>query len=415
MPHPVLILPGIGGSVLVKTGQEKKRLFKEHVIDNRWMNIAPMSPARMNLWRHDNAATLRRDGVTGVPLGITQEEEGIRALQGLQGVCNIVPEFDLLARPYQELLNNKFHYKYFGGFVDTLVATGAFQENENLQALPYDFRRVLDPHYRKEMFCDMKRMIEAQNRPVVIVGHSLGAILFKWFLTVDVDAKWIKKHVRRFFVVNAPFGGSNTALKAVVSGEYFVPIFSKQFHSSLQLNSGIIMCFPNSYGYLPHEELAIVTGAASTMSAITPMTIARHQVGDAFDAWRALYQPHLDEIMEPLVVPTHIVTCTPTIETLKTFKLRELRELREPREVGVGVGVGVGGGAGVAGVAGVADVEEIAYEVGDSQVSKRSLAVAYDLFNRTSMIRTTIDGCNHINIVSDPRFVQLVINESCTD
>ena len=381
MPHPILILPGIGGSVLVKSGVEKKRIFKEHVVDNRWMNIAPLSSTRMTQWRNDNAAILRRDNVTRHPLGITQLDDSIRAHVGIEGVCNLVPEFELLARPYQDLLNHKFNYKYFGGLVETALESGKFTANENLQALPFDFRRILDPHFREELFINMRKLIEQQGRPVVIVGHSLGAVLFKWFLSVHVNSKWAQRHVKRFFVVNAPFGGSNTALKAVMSGEYFVPIFSKQFHSSLQLNSGIIMCFPNEYAYLQQEALGVVGGVNLTLESIK----ANREGIEAFEVWQALYKPHMDHIMDPSTVLAHIVTCTPNLDTLKTFKLRD-----------------VGGG----------DVEEIAHEHGDGQVSARSLNVAYDLFDSTTTLRTTIDGCHHINIVSDPRFIQLVLEDA---
>ena len=343
----------------------------------------------MALWHHDNAATLRRTSVTGIPLGIDQIENGIRALSGIDGVCDIVPEFELLAKPYQDILNSKYNYKYFRGFIDATIATGKYEVNDNIQALPYDFRRVLDPLFRENMFHEMRRQVESMHSkygPVVIVGHSLGAVLFKWFLSSKVDAKWAKTYVKRLFIVNAPFGGSNTALKAIMSGEYFVPIFSKQFHSSLQLNSGIIMCFPNVHGYELEEPLAIVN-----KKVVSPETLEREHSGtlfqtrDAFDAWYHLYKPHMECIMETICVPTHIVTCMPTLDTLKTFKLRE-----------------VGGG----------DVEEIASELGDGQVSARSLNVAYSLFDSSTMLKTTIDGCHHINIICDPRFAQLVLEEA---
>lgn len=393
MPSPILILPGIGGSILVKHGHEKKRIFKEHIIDNRWMNISPLSTERMNLWQHDNSARLKRSKKCGTPLGIEQNEPHIKPYPGIEGVCGIVPEFELLAKPYQDLLNVKFNYKYFQGFVDAAVATKKFKPNENLRAMPYDFRRVLDPHFRETLFCEMKQTVEdmfnKEGRPVVIVGHSLGAIMFKWFLSVKVDANWARKYVKRFFVVNAPFGGSSTALKAILSGEYFVPIFSKQFHAGLQLNSGIIMCFPNAYGYMQNEQLAIV----DKIGVITPATFETQHSGfnfhaaDAFDTWYELYRPHLNFIMEPVDVATHIVTSNTSLDTLKTFRIRE-----------------VGGG----------DVEEISYENGDGQVSARSLAVGCDLFHGAKMMKSTIDMCHHISIICDPRFARLVLNEAET-
>lgn len=378
---PILILPGIGGSILVKAGHEKRRLFKDVIVDNRWMNISPLSHQRMTQWRNDNSSTLVRNPETSVPIGIRQQEPGIRVYPGTAGICNIAPEFEMLARPYQDLLDMQFNYKYFNTFVNAALENG-YSRDHNIQAIPYDFRRVLDPAVRADLFMQIKSTVEAmclEDGPLVIVGHSLGAVLFKWFLSTSVTRKWVKRHIKCFFVVNAPFGGSVVALKALLSGEYYVPIFSKNFHSALQLNSGILMCLPNLYGYTDDEPLATIESERLTL---TPKTILERE-GDAFDAYRHLYLPFQDCIMDPTSVHAHIVTAAPTLNTVRSFKIGK-----------------VGNG----------DVEDLTFEHGDSQVSARSLSVANDLFDSASTLKTTIEDCQHISLLSDPRFIKLVLD-----
>jgi len=378
---PILILPGIGGSILVKAGHEKRRLFKDVIIDNRWMNISPLSHQRMTQWRNDNTSTLVRNPETGAPLNIRQQEPDIRVFPGIGGICNIAPEFELLARPYQDLLDMQFNYKYFNNFVEAALSRG-FERDHTVRAIPYDFRRVLDPAVREALFDEIKSTVEAmclENGPVIIVGHSLGAVLFKWFLSDQVTKKWMRRHIKCFFVVNAPFGGSVVALKALLSGEYYVPIFSKNFHSALQLNSGILMCLPNLYGYTDDEQLAVIE---NEQTVLTPRTLLERN-GDAFDAYRHLYLPFQDSIMDPCSVHAHIVTAAPTLNTVRTFKIEK-----------------VGNG----------NAEELSHEVGDSQVSARSLRVANDLFDSASTLKTTIDDCQHISVLSDPRFIRIVLD-----
>ena len=367
---PLLIVPGFGGSILVKTGMERKRVFakQKRILDNRWLNIAPLSPRRMDQWNAD--MTGRRTG-NGLEFDMS-----IRPLEGIRGIIDMVPEFELLTTTHQDWLDLNFNYKYFGHLVRALKDDG-YIEDVDLCAAPYDFRAILDPTYRLSWFNDLQIAIEGQGAKAkcVVLCHSLGAVLFKWFLSTHVSAEWAHKHIDRFICVNAPFGGTTVALKALYNGEYFIPIFAKQFQAGLQLNSGILMCLPNEYAYRPDEILGVLE---SRFAGLDSSYIGCHTLKKTATAWRDLYAPHLPAIMTPIDVPAHIVT-TGNIDTLQTFRMRSTGE-----------------------------AEDVAYEPGDGQVAARSLRVAHDLFVGADTFHTHILDCSHIAAVSDPRLIQLV-------
>jgi hypothetical protein len=357
---------------------ERKRVFakQKRILDNRWLNIAPLSPRRMDQWNADMTGRRTEGTIQGLEFDMS-----IRPLEGIRGIIDMVPEFELLTTTHQEWLDLNFNYKYFGHLVRALKDDG-YVEDVDLCAAPYDFRAILDPTYRLSWFNDLQIAIEGQGtqgtegtRKSVVLCHSLGAVLFKWFLSTHVSAEWAHKHVDRFICVNAPFGGTTVALKALYNGEYFIPIFAKQFQAGLQLNSGILMCLPNEYAYRPDEILGVLE---SRFAGLDSSYIGCNTLKKTSTAWRDLYAPHLPAIMTPIDVPAHIVT-TGNIDTLQTFRIRSTGE-----------------------------AEDVAYEPGDGQVAARSLRVAHDLFVGADTFHTHILDCSHIAAVSDPRLIQLV-------
>jgi hypothetical protein len=344
---------------------ERKRLFakQKRILDNRWLNIAPLSPRRMEQWNADmiGVAIKSADCITGLKFDMS-----IRPLEGIRGIIDMVPEFELLTTTHQDWLDLNFNYKYFGHLVRACKDDG-YVADADLRAAPYDFRAILDPVYRARWFNDLQIAIESNDKCVVLC-HSLGAVLFKWFLSTHVSAEWAHRHIDRFISVNAPFGGTTVALKALYNGEYFIPIFAKQFQAGLQLNSAILMCLPNEYAYRPNEILGILDSTY----------IGCNTLKKKCNAWRDLYLPHLPDIMTPIDIPAHIIT-TGNIDTLQTFRIRTTGE-----------------------------AEDIAYEPGDGQVAARSLRVAHDLFVGADTFHTHIQDCSHIAAVSDPRLIHLV-------
>lgn len=407
-PRPIVILPGIGGSILIKRGQEYKTVFGQSVLDNRWMNITPFAKGSLDRWRRDMRVDIVRaeSGASGYRkvVGFANYDADIEPydMGGIGGITNIVPEFSLLAPSYSDFLHRQFHFRYFGTLCDRLTQGGAggaggagFEPKKNLFGLPYDARRLLDPVYRGEYFREIQETIEiaagagTAKKPVMVVAHSMGGVLLKWFLTDFVSPDWIQRHIGRLMIVNAPFGGTTMALRVIISGEYYVPMFHQEFKMALQKMAGILMCLPNGHAYSPEEPLVKMDTPARVLRLqdfMTPVSglFPSDSLQEAFDIWRDMYLPYLPTIMKPLDVkeiPCDLIMGSQQ-PTVKKIKIRREGELPYYTR----------------------------YEYGDGQVPIRSLALAQDIFRGSHVRPLEIPGANHIDVLSHPLFLDAVIS-----
>ena len=373
----------------MKRGQEHKSILNKKVIDNRWMNITPFARDSVTQWTHDMNVDVVRN-VKNTIIGLTNYDPLIEPYDvgGIKGIINIVPEFDLLGEVYQNILHNHFHFRYFEPLCSELLNIG-YEPKESLFGLPYDPRLLLDKQYRITFFQllqdTIERGVDKYSEKAIVVTHSLGGVLLKWFLTTHVSRHWISRNMGKLYIVNAPFGGTTMALRVILSGEYYVPMFHQQFKEPLQRMSGIIMCLPNAYAYGPDEDLVRIDDTQTSLRIQDFHAI--HSDNIAFEMWRDLYHPHLKTIMKPFDVdmPCEILT-SGNNETMNHFKIRKEGELPYACK----------------------------YEPGDGQVPRRSLDVAQQLFIGPRCTFTDIHLSNHIDIVSHPLFIQKILKEAST-
>lgn len=212
---------------------------------------------------------------------------------GLAGIRNVVPEFLLVPPHTQQLLQQAFAFRYMDGMCRFLDRDLGYTAQQDLFGLPYDFRLVLDAGTRATTFEDFRRWIEAgvaaNGRRAVIIAHSMGGVMIKWFLTSHVSQAWIDRHIEHVVGVAVPYGGTPSALRATLCGDYYVPGFHHLFREEFAHNSGMILCFPNSFVYSP-DEPHIVAGT-------NPITTASYgAMADAgvlpFEIYRDLWAPH---------------------------------------------------------------------------------------------------------------------------
>jgi pimeloyl-ACP methyl ester carboxylesterase len=326
-----------------------------------------------------------RDPKTGTITGFAgYEDKGITVhdFGGTAGIKDLVGEFDLLNSHEQKRLNDIFQYRYFYDMCEALYRAG-YKERQTLFGMPYDFRLVLDPRYRLMMFHDFKYWIEHAvmangGSPAVVVAHSLGAVIMKWFL-IGMSASWRAANVHRVVTIGAPVGGAINAVKAVLYGDHYVPLFHRQFRDELRTVSGIVMCLPNKYGFVDPDEVLV---EAESGSPITRRSYGELAEGGnvAFEIWRDLYEPHLEGLMT-----TQIDVCTDIIMTTSMsthYQYKTKNRTDYPYDAAVTYGDGI--------------------------VPYQSLLAARQMFGSASRLHV-INGSSHTNLISDPRVLNIVL------
>lgn len=381
--RPIILIPGIGGSILVKKGHEYKNILNKKVVDNRWINIYPYNPLSVNQWKQEMGVKVIRNRdseiVRVVPKTIDIEPMDIG---GTLGVKDVVSEFTFFNRHAQSKLESAFQYRYFHNLCTYLYRRG-YHDHQTLFGIPYDFRLVLDPVYRHQLFDTFKNMIETAaekcgGEKVVLVAHSLGAVIAKWFFTTHVSQEWIDTYIQQFICMSAPFGGAMFALRAVVSGDYYVPMFHKVYKDEIQKNTGIIMCLPNRLSYDMNTQLLDIRKDERVITLNNYHDIANEgQV--SFQIWRDLYEPHLSKIESKIDVPTHVVCCVDKSAPSKYYS-NTLDSYPYDTE----------------------------YIHGDGVVDVKSLAVYEKLFAKEKLRDFIVPKTGHTQLISDQRVMHMI-------
>jgi len=379
--HPIVLVPGMSGSILVHKDRPFKNILGRKVVDNRWLHVHPFRG--LDQWKEDMAYDVKRNRATGKITGFARTDCGIVPFDmgGVNGICNVVSELAALPTSHQDILHSYFNHRYMGPLVSDLLARGAVVR-ETLFGIPYDFRLFLDPKERMITFSNMKTWIEhafqTGREPVIVVTHSLGGLLFKWFLSTFVPRGWVEEHIHEWVCINAPFGGTPFAARAVLCGEYYVPMFSHRFVDEIQRCSGVIMCLPN--GSRRWEGVPLVKLPTHILSVDSyPEWADRGHL--SFEIWRDLVAPHLESIFAPMPhVSTTLITCG-GVETLLHCQTRGERIL--PHEVNYDP------------------------QAGDGIVPQRGFGAELDLFAHARRVAWA-PGIGHVEVLDDPMLAGMI-------
>jgi len=367
MGRPLVILPGVGGTRLCRRSELRRAVggdTRATGVENRWMNLAPFRARRMQEWTDEMSVVAARHPTSGRIVGLRGSDPEIVALDGLAGVCSIVPALDRLDASWQEALDNRFQYKYFGHLVAKMAGEHGYVPGEDLLAVPYDFRLVLDPGTRAAVFEALRSRIEAAvqrtGEPAVVVAHSLGGVLAAWFLSAHASDAWAARHLHKLVCMNAPFGGTPYALRALLRGEHYLPAFASRFKAGLRLNSGVLMSLPN-------QPLA----CAERLTAADVAALA-----ESLEARAALYEPAALWVGADVAVD---VVTSVGVETMTRFR--------------ADTGAATAGGE------------------GDGLVPAASLEAAFQVFGGPRVARLCVEGSNHVGVVGDPRLLRHIAKQ----
>lgn len=380
---PIILIPGISGSILVNRYKPHKELFGKKMLDNRWPNIMPYSNDSVVTWKKEMAMNVVENR-NGIIVGINKKYKDIDVydLGGTKGICDIVPDLLLFNEAQQQFFETNYKFRYFHKMVNELHKVG-YRDHHSLFGIPYDFRMVLDPLHRETIFKQFQYFIEHASQkngePCVVVTHSLGGLLFKWFLTTSVDQDWINNHIHQFVCINCPFGGAPFALKALLVGEYYVPFLQYIFRDEIQYMNGIIMCLPNQYAFDMNEPLWIYEHGTITLRDYRNFINEERHI--SFRIWNDLYKPHLPTIFKKIDVPTHIVVNNGQ-ETPAIFKSKKLTDIPKHH----------------------------VFVNGDSIVTANSLMTYEKVFEKKRLRELITAEGDHTSMISDKRIIDMVKN-----
>jgi hypothetical protein len=305
---------------------------------------------------------------------------GVYDIGGTKGICDILPDLLLFNENQQQFFENNYKFRYFYHMVKELHKEG-YHDHHNLFGIPYDFRLVLDPIYRARLFHQFQYYIEAaaekNGEPCVVVTHSLGGLMFKWFLTTMVSQQWIDNHIHQVVMINAPFGGAPFALKALLVGEYYVPFLQHIFRDEVQYVGGIIMSLPNHYAFSMDEPLWIYEHGDITLRDYKNFIEEEHHV--SFRIWNDLYKPHITTMFKKISVPVHAVVNLGQ-ETPVVFKSKKLMDIPKVYK----------------------------NTAGDSIVTESSLLCYQKVFERGRLRELIVPDSDHTAMISDRRTIELV-------
>jgi hypothetical protein len=317
--------------------------------------------------------TLKRSGERILGLENVPDDLEPYDIGGTKGIRDLVPEFDLLSAKHKHHLNAMFNYRYFHDICDALHGAG-YVDHVTSFGVPYDFRLVLDPTYREKMFDGLGNILSSSvkqtGEKAVVVSHSLGGLLLKWFLT---SRPYYQDMLDMWVSVSTPFAGSHYALRVALCGDHYIPFFKSYVRDEVARNTGIAMCFPNSLGFDVNEPLAKI-GQRN-------VTIGEYAAFDTvpFQLYCDLFQPYLNLIEQPIQVPIHAVLAT-NKPTGGYFEMSSISEQPSTIEM----------------------------VQGDGLVSERSLMVYEKVIHHRCMRELLIATRDHTSLLLDADVIKLI-------
>ncbi|KAK1163440.1 phosphatidylcholine-sterol acyltransferase-like [Acipenser oxyrinchus oxyrinchus] len=118
-----------------------------------------------------------------------------------------------------EFLDTNTLTGYLHTMVEHLVNAG-YVRNETIRAAPYDWR--IAPNEQEKYFGKLKALVEEMyeeyERPVYLLGHSMGSNYILYFLNRQ-SQDWKDLYIKGFISLGAPWGGVVKPLRVLASGE----------------------------------------------------------------------------------------------------------------------------------------------------------------------------------------------------
>ncbi|GKU92668.1 hypothetical protein SLEP1_g6367 [Rubroshorea leprosula] len=228
---PVLLVPGIAGSILKAVDNENGR-------DERvWVRILSADyKFRTKLWSRFDPSTGRTVSLDQKTSIVVPEDR-----YGLYAIDMLDPDL---------ILGRDCVY-YFHDMIVEMLQWG-FQEGKTLFGFGYDFRqsnRLQDT--LKRLAAKLESVYEASGRKKInIITHSMGGLLVKCFMCLHSDI--FEKYVKNWIAIAAPFRGAPGYIASTfLNGVSFVDGWEQNFFiSKWSMHQLLIEC-PSIYELMP--------------------------------------------------------------------------------------------------------------------------------------------------------------------
>jgi len=323
--HPVILIPGLGGT----------RLYNKSDGKLKWCNWQGFFPHVTNAWRDELTVVYNPETKTfddklperaSTPYRTSHWRDGkfcaTPDFGGLEGVCNVLHE-------------NVTSSWQFQGVVNLFVRQGFVPWSEqhhnkaNLFGAGFDFRKITSPGVWTFYCRSLKALIEhvyaIQKKEVVFLTHSMGSPLLLTFFNiylplVEADpAEWKNKFVQRWVSVNGAFGGAGKSIRSILSGDnngmgYLCNTGCHDWYQPLIENAaGVLWMLPHPDVFTSTAPMVTVQEPLQTYNCSQLLTLLESRVPNAAQAYRDTVKPLLTVAAPgvPFVCVTSIQRGTP--------------------------------------------------------------------------------------------------------
>ena len=165
------------------------------------------------------------------------------------------------------------------------------------------------------MCADLKELVEyayeTNNRPVVLIGHSMGTTFIYEFLTTYVTSEWKNTYIKQIILISPPLGGAVVALAEIMSPHLWDAYpFPKSIMYNLTHNmAGLHWMLPNANAFDENTTIAEITvGSNETVYLTTANMSYAFNSTDREDMY-VTCERMMNETshFEPPEVPVHLI------------------------------------------------------------------------------------------------------------
>ncbi|KAK9392867.1 phosphatidylcholine-sterol acyltransferase [Crotalus adamanteus] len=272
------------------------------------------------------------------------------------------------------------------GYMHTLVqhlVNNGYVRDQTVRAAPYDWR--LNPIEQEDYYSKLRglieEMFEAYQKPVFLIGHSLGSLHLLYFLVQQPQA-WKDRFVQGFISLGAPWGGTVKPMRIMASGDHQgIPVMSNiKLREEKRMSTNTPWLFPSQKAW-PETHVFISTPFYNYTYRDYQQFFHDINFEDGWFMWN-----DSKELLEGLPAPGVEIYCLfgtgyPTPETY-------IYDDRFPYE----------------------DPVDIIYGDGDEMVSWRNIELCKEFRNQQNEKVHVLElpGAEHLNMIFDNRTLQYI-------